>query len=413
MRTSMMIGILWIGTAAVLSSCSEKATTPPTPAAGPQAQHAAADPRRAQVTQVLIDPANSVARVAAPARGQTDAAPVTPLAVDDTAAEWADGLHEEQDRAWRSQSAARIWAEWDNVLSRANQREIGMMTAALGDSLRAPGATAVYSRIKARLQDPHTSERELGSLIEVLQYAATPGSMEALLAYLDRNAAASDGGNDDGAPTATRAQARSAVGAVAGRADPGGPNWAVSPVLEDAWRNLQPTRATEDLWAIGHGLATVGSPSGVTALLERAGDAAVADTPLQEVAYKSIAQVSSIDAIPALQAALARPDQAPRLRESVRDALISIGAADAGNALVNDLAAAPQLSDEQLEQLRTAMTSRGFPEESLKVFDEALTSGQIQDERVRDLLMSVIATPAESATAVGPATGTGTGKRGG
>lgn len=409
----MMIGIVWIGTAAVLCSCSEKDAPPSAPGAGPQAEHAAPDPHRVPIVQVLVDPANTVARAAAPARGQPEAAPITPLAVDDTAAEWADGLHEEQDRVLRSRSAVQIWAEWDNVLSRANQREISMLTAALGDSLRAPGAAAVQQRINERLQEPNTSAQELGSLIEVLKYAATPGSMEALLAYLDRNAAVSDGGSDDTDPMSARAQARNAIGAVAGRIDPSGPNWAVSSVMEDAWRNLPPTRSAEDLWVIGHGLATVGTPSGVTALLERAGDAALADTPVQEVAYKAIARVSSIDAVPVLHKVLARPDQAPRLRESVWDGLISIGAADAGNALVNDLVAGPQLSDEQLAQLRTAMTSRGFPEESLKVFSEALTNGQIQDARVRDLLMSVTAPPAESGPAVGPATGAGAGKSGG
>jgi hypothetical protein len=96
--------------------------------------------------------------------------------------------------------------------------------------------------------------------------------------------------------------------------------------------------------------------------------------------------VTSIDAVPALQEALATPDLDPEVADVLLSALVSIGQADAGLALVQYLEQQPSLDDRQVEQLSALLAGGQFPEETRKVFREAVFEDGIGDERLINLL---------------------------
>lgn len=318
-----------------------------------------------------------------------------PVPAMDLPEEVMQGLHGEQDDALRSAETQAIWETWDDVLHRNNPQEVSLTAAALGDSLRTQTNARVYSQIEQRLFDPASSLEERLGLIEVLRFAATPQSARILLELIGAPGAVD--GNETNSEDALYLsdQARDAVATLVRTPVDDAPNWSVSSALESAWNRFTEVGTDADLHLVAEGLAVLGTDSGTRTLIDAArlppGDSP--DPVPIEAARKALTQLTSIDAVPALQEALLSPDLPGDATETMVRALVSIGHADAGMALVEYLRETQALSDEQVADLGSVLRSREFPEETRKVFRDAIFEQNIEDSRLAELLMDLASEP--------------------
>jgi hypothetical protein len=317
----------------------------------------------------------------------------TPLPVDDYSA-GDEALHAELDATMRSSTPVELWAEWDRVTAGGNPREIDMLSMALGDRLRERPDSAIIAELSKRLVDPMTDSAQALSLVEVLELAASPESLVALLDYLD---AADAPLPDEMSPTTDddtqqdlRTRVLQAIDNTV-RADYGsGPDWAMSPVLETALREATPARPEDEVATVAGGLAALGSPTGTQALLDVAATPDSGGTDVGLISRKAISSLERIDPIPVLREALANPRLPAAIQDSVMDGLVSIGRADAAIEIVQHLADTPEISNARLQALETTMVDRNLPPESLKVIEDALHNAEIPEPRITQLFEGVL-----------------------
>jgi hypothetical protein len=406
-RLIHVLATLWV--VVLIAACSREAAT--TDVASRMAGHQA-QPEQPAASQTATTAAGAVpagsARVGTNAAvservreftSEGDAAEAdelkTPLIIDDSAGEAAEELHQTLDARMRHATPARLWAEWARIRAGGNAREMDMLTMAIGDRLRQRPDPDVIGQIGARLQDPMTDYAEASALVEALELAASAESLSVLLDYLSAlgesvSADQLTTAEDDGANN-LRARVMDAINQSVLVDTGDGPNWQLSPVLERALREFTPEQPADALGTVAMGIAALGAPSGVQALLDTAALPEASGGAMARIACKAIGGLERIDPIPVLHEALADPALAPATRASVLDGLVSIGAADASLEVVNYLASTPELSDAQLETLGTEMVQRDYPRESLKVLEDALQNGAIGDPRALQMLEGVLA----------------------
>ncbi len=196
LRKAIAIGVWLTGAVGILCACSQDGAAP----AGPLAEiDRGRPPRVGSVGSLMV---NLPGSIIVPAGGDRSAAPTNRPAVNrmvgTTPAVETPADHAVKGQVGRPQSGARLWGEWDKVLSRGNLGEIARLAAALGEGLRAPGTEVVYDAIERRLYDPNTRAEEVDSLIDVRQQAATPRSLATQRDYQARVAAEwTSGGGED------------------------------------------------------------------------------------------------------------------------------------------------------------------------------------------------------------------------
>jgi hypothetical protein len=352
--------------------------------------------QRKIVTGLDNAPLTLTVRTATPARHaaldeRTEPLVYSPIPDFDLPDDVMQALHEDQDDALRAASSADIWGEWDNVLQRNNANEIGLAAAALGDTLRQSNDARVYAQIAQRLSDPMTTQAEQSGLVDVLRFAATERSVEILLELLESSSIVGNGATDT--TTGVLSEAREAIAIIAQTQFDELPNWEVSPVLESSWTRLTERGTDADLRVVAQALGQLGTESGTRLLLEDAcSDKLSTEDPSRvEIARTALTQITRIDAVPALQEALARDDLSAQAEETLLTALVSIDAADAGIALIEHLERLKTPSDEQIARLSAILTpAASLRQEARKVFQDALDEGEVRDPSLIKLLAGIV-----------------------
>jgi hypothetical protein len=317
--------------------------------------------------------------------------------------EIATTFHQEKDDALRAQRPLAVLREWENVIQRANPREVSLTAAALGETLRASRDAAVYREIDQRISDPMSSVDERLGLIEALQFAATPDSLGILLAYLDDLSANVDGViNQVDDPAEVTSKVREAIRIAARTPTIEGPNWALSPALERAWQNRSDDAPEADWAVLAEGLAFLGTDAGTQVLLASALDGSSEEARSAVTARKAISQIRNVDATPTLRDALDQINDRPETEQAILQGLASIGTADAAIVLLDYLKSRHNMTDEQIARVEFTMGAKQFPDESRKLFEDALAQADFGDDRIIAILQSAAAGHPESEESNGP-----------
>jgi hypothetical protein len=290
------------------------------------------------------------------------------------------------------ETLADVWRQWVNAVQRGDLNAVRWQVSDLAETLRSSHDDTLYQEIARLLNDSEASVDKRLSLVDVLQAAATPQSMQVLLTYMGGASRLVESDNDEN-PDLRRigTKCRDAIGFAVGSPVSDEPNWALSEPLEKALKEGKTVAKIDDLAAIAQGIAFLGTPSGTQALIEVASSESNYDEyEPGMVARKAIGQLKNIDAVPILQTALTEHGNDSELQASILQGLISIGSADASLALIGCCQNDSKLTDEQFSRIEAPMLARIFPEESLKVFLDALPNAEIVDDRMAHIVERVV-----------------------
>ena len=280
----------------------------------------------------------------------------------------------------RAEPAGELARRWPEVVARDDPDELPAFLAVFAQSLREAGDAALYQELASILHDPTATEQARSAVLTLLGRAATPQAVQILTDYL------ASGTVRDGIEATLRESIREAAATLVD----GQWNWEVSPVLENAWRNRDPTPAEADRAVLAQGIAYLSTAEGARALLDTVGSNNAPSDPDRAIALTALASLQRNEAVPVLTEALAGGQPDAEVTAAAMAALVNIGSADAHIALMGYLTRVTDLGEEQRQTLRAELAGRGLSDEAAKVIRDAVEHQSFADRAVKALLADAL-----------------------
>lgn len=262
----------------------------------------------------------------------------------------------------------QLWSGWDDALSRRDPSEIAPIVAALGHRLRIDGDASVYGEMVRRLSQPSRAVAERVAIIDALMFAATPDAAAALLQFLRETKAQTHlaGGSED---SIVQRSAQKAITSIAHTLIDGSRNWAIAPVLEQAWRTTGGSYSAQTIDVVARSIAYVGKPEGVAALIEVVSQAGPADDRYK-AAVSAIEQLRANDPVSVLGEALQHSADNRNLSRTLVRGLMSIGTADAVSEVINYLNQQTNLDSAWRQEIKALLNQPSLSQEAKKVIND-------------------------------------------
>lgn len=268
-----------------------------------------------------------------------------------------------------TQETSYIFTDLDWVISREDPDELWIVVDALGYTLRNGWTQADYTELFQRLYQESQGIQNRLYIIGILQSAATPEATKLLLEYIQsvewghipKNA------NNDSLFKASLESIR----IISMQLVNGGRNWAISPILKDAWLKLGYTDAIESRIAISKALVYVWEPGWISVLINIV-NLDHLSVNARKVTLNALTQLDTNDAVPVLGRALnqSTPNTSSSDHSDVSQALlkwlISVGSADSIKEVMEYLKN-PTLSQQMKDQIMVMLKERDLPGEALKM----------------------------------------------
>lgn len=281
----------------------------------------------------------------------------------------------------RMETASELVRQWPEVVARDGPDELPAFLGVLAQALRESDDPTLYLELAGILHDPRASASAKSAVLILLGRTATPQATQVLTDYL------ASGSAKDGVEATLRESLRETAATLVD----GHWNWAVSPVLETAWRGRDPDLAEADRAVLAQGIATLSTTDGARVLLETLNATAAAGDRDHAIALAALAALERNEAVPALEEALAGQPPDPAVAAAVMGALVNIGSADAYLGLISYLSRVQALDAGQRETLRTEMLQHGLSDEAAKVVREAVDHQAFADAAAKGLLADLLA----------------------
>lgn len=250
-----------------------------------------------------------------------------------------------------------LWSRWNDALSRKNPYEISSLVAALGYRLRSDSDTSVYSEMASRLAQSSRTAEDRVAIIDGLMFAATPDAEKILLNFLhDTNAQPKP--NRNSYEEQVQRWAEETVLSIARTLVDGSRNWAVSPVLENAWRMETGSYSPQTVSVLAQSIASLGKPTGVTALIDVAGKTNPSD-PRHNAALSAIQSLQyNNDPVDVIASALKQYSGNKELARALIIGLLSIGTDDAAGVLANNTSWISKSYPDLMPQVESLLTTK-------------------------------------------------------
>ena len=222
---------------------------------------------------------------------------------------------------FEEKTVSELWDDWQIAL--ATGERINLVRAALVEKLRTHPDPNVLNSLKGVLQSPEIPYDEKIPVVDLLQRSATPETLEILIESAQN-------------PTVPRKDKKSIL---AGIANFGRYRWKdkfheeLSPILEKEWENSSELEGSYKE-AITNGIASVGSESGITMLIDTL-KANKADKKTEMIIGSAFSRIKNPAAIkPLKEVLLNRTYYGNSIWEASGDALSGMGDPDATRLLL-------------------------------------------------------------------------------